>query len=789
MFYNKLARDSFDRRNKYIDFKINGRLFPSWILANFEEYKLPEIIRNSGDDPCNKKDKVGKAKLELRKYQEFLNKYLDFKSPYRDILIYHGLGSGKTASAINIYNALYNYTPGWNVFILIKASLKGTWLKELKMWLKKDEYEYRYKNIIFIHYDSPFADRNFLDALKNVDSSKKSLYLIDEIHNFIRNVYSNISSKAGKRAQVIYDYIIQDKKDNPDTRVIVISATPAINNPYELALLFNLLRPNTFPKSETEFNHMFISNASSYQTINKYNKNLFQRRILGLVSYYYGATPDFFATKSIHYVDVPMSEYQEEIYSIFEEIEEKLAMRAKKMGRIGSQMYKSYTRQACNFIFPHIDQRVTGESRPRPNKYRMSEREAERLSEGRDAVKAEKGSDTYMNVSKYLQAIELFMSKLDEYLNNSDRKDRSNNHTILDDVKTFINKYNKQFLDFHLKEKTKSNLYNSMTLCSTKMVNIIFNIMASPGPTLVYSNYVLMEGLQIFKLYLKYFGFYNYMETKTIKQNKVGYVEFHGQIKDWEERYRGMTEFNKPENKLGELLKIILISPAGSEGLSLMNVRQAHIMEPYWNEVRITQMIGRAVRLCSHKDLPVDDRHVDVFRYKSVRTKSDKWTTDQYIEDLARSKDGLIQSFLDTIKEAAVDCILNKNHNMLTQEYKCFQFDETALFDKYIGPAFKEDIYDDMKIDSGLNSTKSINIKIKVMEINAVKQLSRPDEEKQEYSEPEKYWYYPKSGVVYDYELHYPIGKIAFDDDNLPIKLNKDTYIISQLIPIPMIKY
>ena len=67
----------------------------------------------------------------------------------------------------------------------------------------------------------------------------------------------------------------------------------------------------------------------------------------------------------------------------------------------------------------------------------------------------------------------------------------------------------------------------------------------------------------------------------------------------------------------------MLISPAGTEGLSLKNVRQVHIMEPYWNEVRITQMIGRGVRQCSHKDLPMEERHVDIYRYKSVLPE--KW--------------------------------------------------------------------------------------------------------------------------------------------------------------------
>ena len=106
-----------------------------------------------------------------------------------------------------------------------------------------------------------------------------------------------------------------------------------------------------------------------------------------------------------------------------------------------------------------------------------------------------------------------------------------------------------------------------------------------------------------------------------------------------------------------------MISPAGSEGLNLRNVRQVHILEPYWNEVRITQIVGRAIRQCSHEELPMKDRHVQVYRYKSIRSKGDKWTTDQHIENVARSKDGLIQSFLDAVKEVAIDCALFRNHN------------------------------------------------------------------------------------------------------------------------------
>ena len=105
--------------SNFINLEYNGKLFPSWILLNFKKYKLPEYIQKDGEDPC----KMTKTKQELRLYQEFLSKFLDYKSPYREALVYHGLGSGKTVTAINIYNILYNFNPDWNVFILIKASL------------------------------------------------------------------------------------------------------------------------------------------------------------------------------------------------------------------------------------------------------------------------------------------------------------------------------------------------------------------------------------------------------------------------------------------------------------------------------------------------------------------------------------------------------------------------------------------------------------------------------------------------------------------------------------------
>ena len=69
------------------------------------------------------------------------------------------------------------------------------------------------------------------------------------------------------------------------------------------------------------------------------------------------------------------------------------------------------------------------------------------------------------------------------------------------------------------------------------------------------------------------------------------------------------------DNTLGEKAKVVIISQAGAEGLDLKYVRQVHIMEPWYNMSRIEQIIGRAVRTCSHKALPFPSRNVQIFLY------------------------------------------------------------------------------------------------------------------------------------------------------------------------------
>ena len=101
------------------------------------------------------------------------------------------------------------------------------------------------------------------------------------------------------------------------------------------------------------------------------------------------------------------------------------------------------------------------------------------------------------------------------------------------------------------------------------------------------------------------------------------------------------------------------------------NVRQLHILEPYWNFSRIAQILGRAVRYCSHKALPEDQRNVNAYIYIATHPNEGE-TVDQYIAKLAHNKSMIIQDFENALKESAVDCQLFKNMNHIGH-LKCEQ--------------------------------------------------------------------------------------------------------------------
>jgi len=126
--------------------------------------------------------------------------------------------------------------------------------------------------------------------------------------------------------------------------------------------------------------------------------------------------------------------------------------------------------------------------------------------------------------------------------------------------------------------------------------------------------------------------------------------------------------FNSKENARGEIIKVLLVSKTGAEGLDLKNIRETHQIEPYWDKSRDEQFIARAVRVGSHDELPEKDRDVQPYLYISTANKeiwelmSKKDREEQSIDEMfhkrALEKHKLNTEFRTLLTEVSIECQL-----------------------------------------------------------------------------------------------------------------------------------
>jgi hypothetical protein len=273
---------------------------------------------------------------------------------------------------------------------------------------------------------------------------------------------------------------------------------------------------------------------------------------------------------------------------------------------------------------------------------------------------------------------------------------------------------------------------------STKLHLMLQKINTSHGSNLVYSQFKTVEGLGVLKLILKANGYVEIeiqgterapvFSQQTIESLRKGpqaeekrFIMFTGEGSK-EQRALVLNIFNghfdklpsemsnvliesgykQNANKFGHICWVIGITGAGAEGISLKCCRTVHIMEPYWNNVRLDQVKGRAIRICSHKDLPFEQRKVAIFTYltrfsteqlKSRRidetiknSDTDRFvdppvlrTSDENIREVSIRKDKINHELLEVMKESAVDCRMNAADN---QNVQCLVVNAKA--DKYM---------------------------------------------------------------------------------------------------------
>jgi hypothetical protein len=111
--------------------------FSRSIAARFPIFQLPKPTSNEIDpNACSTQT------LQTYKYQAFVREYMRQESPYRGVLVYHGLGSGKTCTSIAAAEALYG-AGKQKVIVMTPIALKENFLNEI---MKCGFRHYRLKN-------------------------------------------------------------------------------------------------------------------------------------------------------------------------------------------------------------------------------------------------------------------------------------------------------------------------------------------------------------------------------------------------------------------------------------------------------------------------------------------------------------------------------------------------------------------------------------------------------------------------------------------------------------------
>ena len=217
---------------------------------------------------------------------------------------------------------------------------------------------------------------------------------------------------------------------------------------------------------------------------------------------------------------------------------------------------------------------------------------------------------------------------------------------------------------------------NEIGKYSSKIESVIQQVQKTSGITLIFSQYI-DGGIVPMALALEELGFQRFGDTKSLFKDRPSkkmqgttpkYIIISGEKNISPNNLLEINAISDKNNKDGNIIKVALISRAGSEGIDFKNIRDVHILDPWYNTNRIEQIIGRAIRLKSHCALPFIQRNARIFVYGTLLTNMEDEAADMYIHRVAEVKALQIGNITRTLKETAVDCILNHEQNNFTED-------------------------------------------------------------------------------------------------------------------------
>tara|TARA_Y100000816_G_scaffold290511_1_gene279375 strand:- start:719 stop:4156 length:3438 start_codon:yes stop_codon:yes gene_type:complete len=625
----------------------------------------------------------------LAPHQEFVKTFISRYTPYNGLLLYHGMGSGKTCSVIGITEEHRKYNKFNKQFkkILIVASpniqsnfklqlfdpdklkkVNGMWkldgcvgeefLQELSYYnmqsISKESISKLIYRKISKHYEFMGYEKfgNSIQKKMSDYKAKKTsekiikkqlrdqysgrMIVVDEVHN-IRMIDSN--NKTGKIVANGFNILL---KYVQHMKLLFLSGTPMYNNPREIVFLINILNIND-KQSPLKTNDIFDKDDNLLVKDGEdVGKRLLIAKCNGYVSYVRGENPYAFPykifpkhfdhSKSITFMEYPTLQFNETpLDSALEHLD----------------IYVSDLSPQQNMGYNSIIDKIEKTYNPvLPQLF-----EAEETNEKK--VKSRSLNNTHVQTA--LQALIFCVYK-----------ESTNKTYIGKEALEELVQFNPNTKQFTYIGEERSFHKDIVGTYSAKIKSILQNIDDSEGIILIYSQY-LDAGLVPIALALEENGFSrlsaretNLLSSKSSSQQDYKYAMITGDLKYSKSNKEELQLINASDNIDGSKCKVVLISQAGSEGIDFKHLRQVHIVDPWYNLNRIDQIIGRAIRYCSHKKLPIEKRNCQIFLHASRDPNVvERETIDMYMYRHAEQKAIKIGQVQKVLKSVSVDCLLN----------------------------------------------------------------------------------------------------------------------------------
>jgi len=675
---------------------------------SYPDYNEPDFIKKISEkaeffhqknifDEKNLDKSCSPSEFELGKHQEFLRNFMNENTPYKGIMVFHGVGVGKTCTAITISNSFRDIyrRKHKKILCLVSENIKPGWMNQIYDPTKGtnqctgDSFHSLVSNLDTVMYDT------------DLKKEKKTKKMIKEFYEFFGyGKFSNMVSKMIQQAignrelssdeimkkekQVIQSYFsdrlliideahnLRDENDSvsrdvlinlykvikysKNLRLVLLSATPLYNQPTEITWMLNLLLKND-NRPTLRDRDLFTKQGE----LTDDGKQLLYKKSRGYISYLRGENPVSFPIRLFPDNNLDPSCNPKEVCKFdlwgkpIPDYERLVKLYKTKFGSIQKLVYESYRKS------------MKGDTKISPMERRTANQISNMVYPVSGLIKGGIQKDKIIPKEMYGDT---GLRRIMEY-----------------SVKNKGRKY--KYKDDYLKEFPIPCFHRkAIGLYSGKIKNIVSGIQKSKGIVFIYSEY-LSSGLVPLALALEHAGYgkyngkdlWDYPQWKpggkslreqpidssgkrTSESNQAKYIILSGDMELSPNNQSEIKALVSDKNKYGDTIKIILGNVVASEGLDLKNIREIHILEPWFHLFRLEQIIGRGIRRCSHKELPKEERNVTVYHHVGYIHK-DYETIDIETYRLAEKKAKSIGNIETILKENAIDCYLNKGSNVI----------------------------------------------------------------------------------------------------------------------------